>query len=604
MGSRPPRLAFLGLLAALLCGRAAEAQEACPPGATTETGFLWGQPLRLLALHPSDPDAEALAADVGGVGVVRKALQRVEGCWFRGGFTTADGRELEVSRAAFEVLPPSAVREKCPKGARRVPVPAGTRVRVLALHPDDAHYDHRSDLIGRTGYAVRETRMTVGCWQAGPVIFPDGRFAFFFKAAVARDSEPDEAPMYIGPTVTAGRQLEILGVDAAGIHGPERDQLIGLRCEAVEPMPLVPFGMHAGLVHCEDGGTYRFQRVAIALPDEKRPYEGWLPPPWRPPPVPRECPSGAAEAPLPPGEHARILGFGPEDPRDAEPEPFVGLTGVVERTRRNGECWSRGWFDPDEGEPIHFDQVALAPDDPPCPEGSTHFLDAGEGTWLELVGLHPDDAHADLADIPVGTRLIATRHFWPTGACWYAGEGVLADGSEPFFLKGAFRTLGSAEHLGLDCPEGAISQPPAPDDHVRVVRVHPSDPYYSHRVQLVGTSGRMVSAVRKTGACWMSGYFAHDGGSATYFYRVALRPVESEGAPRHAKLVTVPAGRPVAILRVHLFDPNFDAAEALAGASCVAESTLEKVEDRWYTGTVRCGEESYTFDRVEVGLPK
>lgn len=580
----------------------ATAQTVCPAGASTEVGYEDGAPVRLLAFHPDDPAAAEHAADVGVDGVVDRALQNGGECWFRGTFITADGRSITLAKAAVAEVP-KAKAPGCPPGATRADIDEGVVVRVLDLHPDDFEYPRRREWVGRVGFMNYQHMNWGGCWKGASVDFTDGSHAFFFRAALQVVEDQVEAPRWLGAWVPKDSRLVIVGVDGTDALGVRLSELIGRQCVAAGVMFRIRPGWFKGPVRCDDGSEYTFTEVAVSLPDRRPDPDD---PDWRDGPKLSAvgCPAGAEEWAPRPGTRMQVVGIGPGDPSAGDAATLVGQRGVVERAEWAGGCWMRGGLTTDDGRYLHFREVAYAAVDPPCPEGAERYLEADEGTWLELVGLHPDDAHADDAASWIGSRFIATDFLARTGACWHAGKVTDGDGVEVMFWKGAFRTLSDP------CPTSAARTAPAKDDLVAILAIGRGDRYHYVRSKLYGKTGMIDVYSVWPDSCWMSGRFETpfpvDGFKVRYFFaRVAVEVVGAPAGPRPYAASTMAPGEPVVVVDVYLFDANFSERDAVrSAASCVAKEPIVRADPGWYAGTVECDGTDYTFDKMKIGIPR
>ena len=64
-------------------------------------------------------------------------------------------------------------------------VPQGLRVRIVDVHPTDAYFPEKDDLIGSVCRATDPLRRQEPGWFSGEVLCDGGRRRYFLKVAVA-----------------------------------------------------------------------------------------------------------------------------------------------------------------------------------------------------------------------------------------------------------------------------------------------------------------------------------------------------------------------------------------------------------------------------------
>lgn len=96
-----------------------------------------------------------------------------------------------------------------PTEAIRRNLQAGEPVTLLALHPDDAYYSSKEEVLGRQCYPTDTMSQNEPGWHGGPVTCWDGQTYYFYKVALADD--PTHEPGVVGG-VQAGPDLsDLLG---------------------------------------------------------------------------------------------------------------------------------------------------------------------------------------------------------------------------------------------------------------------------------------------------------------------------------------------------------------------------------------------------------
>ena len=74
-----------------------------------------------------------------------------------------------------------------PEGAIRRTLGAGEPVTLLALHPDDAYFESRGEVLGRQCYPTDSMSQNEPGWHGGPVTCWDGTTYYFYKVALTDD---------------------------------------------------------------------------------------------------------------------------------------------------------------------------------------------------------------------------------------------------------------------------------------------------------------------------------------------------------------------------------------------------------------------------------
>ena len=112
-------------------------------------------------------------------------LTVTEDCWYGGSYVTANGSSHYFYKAAFEPSSgSSSTSSACPSGAL-TSVEAGSTLRVLKVHPDDAYFGDRARIEGRVGVAPSGMARENECFFSGEFVLGDGdEVLYFYKAAL------------------------------------------------------------------------------------------------------------------------------------------------------------------------------------------------------------------------------------------------------------------------------------------------------------------------------------------------------------------------------------------------------------------------------------
>lgn len=301
---------------------------ACPAGATP--GLVAGQEVRFLSVHPEDAYYGSRNT-IEGERAIALAPDLTDGCWWGGEFQTLSGdRDFYFYKVAVaaEGVPPSIPEPSCPAGAL-LAIEAGARVQLQDLHPDDAYYASRSEMLGAVMTST-DLHVTEGCWFAGGTARDSGETHYFYKAAFV---EPGTAPVAMpgsaggacpdgalrGGPLPAGTPLTL-----QALHADDAYATGGLS----EPLPVRGAATGQGLTLTEDcwyggeftsteGTPYYFYKAAFSeggASVEARPEVS--------------CPAGALEA-VPPGTSLRVLKVHPDDAYFSDRSRYEGRLGVA-----------------------------------------------------------------------------------------------------------------------------------------------------------------------------------------------------------------------------------------------------------------------------------
>lgn len=255
--------------------------------------------------------------------------------------------------------------------------------------------------------------------------------------------------------------------------------------------------------------------------------------------------------PIPEGTWVRLFDVGPQDAWYAH---RAQLSDVVCQVgpgpmRPQTATWFDGHVRCDDGQKYTFYQVTFellsgeppvsstAPQttpggtEPVCPEGAFTGQSLAEGSRVQVLAVHPDDAYWDVRKQLEGTEGLVAGDLHNNGnSCWFGGGFTADDGEYSYFYKAAVRVLAQAKAPGTStaaaqptCPEGVATNESIPKGHrVKIVDVHPDDAYYASRFDILGKSGTVDETLEQTGACWYAGSVVSDGGDHWYFFRASV----------------------------------------------------------------------------------
>ncbi|MBW1880650.1 MAG: hypothetical protein JRJ84_20020, partial [Deltaproteobacteria bacterium] len=157
----------------------------CPSGAFSGTEIYGGTRVRILGVSPEDAYYGTRHSIVGKVGRVDGTWSKMgEPCWFSGQFYADDGSSNYFYQAAVEIVSGGALADSCPPGANTATLSEGTRVKILAIHSEDAYHADAARHIGTQGKVSGDLHSNGECWMGGGLIADDGTEYYFYKAAV------------------------------------------------------------------------------------------------------------------------------------------------------------------------------------------------------------------------------------------------------------------------------------------------------------------------------------------------------------------------------------------------------------------------------------
>jgi hypothetical protein len=245
--------------------------DSCPPGANTAT-LSEGTRVKVLAIHSEDAYHSDAVRIIGTQGKVSGDLHSNGGCWMGGGLTADDGTYYYFYKAAVEVISYEAVPvtgAACPPGANTAALTAGTRVKIVALHPDDAYHSDSARIIGTVGAVADDLHSNDGCWMGGGFNADDGNYYYFYKAAVTVLGSPTTVTptgeRFMGASLSAGQKFRIVALHPDDAYYPDRVSILGKHCHVGDTMNNQGPGWYSGQAYCDDGTDYYFFKVGVVL---------------------------------------------------------------------------------------------------------------------------------------------------------------------------------------------------------------------------------------------------------------------------------------------------------------------------------------------------
>ncbi len=119
--------------------------------------------------------------------------------------------------------PPVPAASSAPADAIRRALVVGEPVTILAIHPEDAFYNDRATIAGKTCYPTDAMTLYDGGWHGGPVACWDGATYYFYKAAMGAD--PTHAP--VDPATLSAYGTGYGGLIGGGVEGGVLGGVIG-----------------------------------------------------------------------------------------------------------------------------------------------------------------------------------------------------------------------------------------------------------------------------------------------------------------------------------------------------------------------------------------
>ncbi|TNE90222.1 MAG: hypothetical protein EP330_09195 [Deltaproteobacteria bacterium] len=258
-------------------------EPSCPEGAVRSIAK--GTKLTLAALHPDDAYYSSRDGMLGVRGT-SVGLHPTEGCWFAGEFTRDDGGDHYFYKAAFidpeKGEAPAGPEMACPEGAvSGRDLAPGTRLELIALHPDDAFSGGEAEQrLPEVGQVVGNGMSpTESCWYGGEFTSQAGTEYYFFKAAfravgeLPPPPEPVSAEEVACPAgtlaeVPAGTRVRIAKVHPGDAFFSDRARYEGRLGTATSALTKQESCFFSGEVVLDDGGKPYFFKAAF-LPVDK-----------------------------------------------------------------------------------------------------------------------------------------------------------------------------------------------------------------------------------------------------------------------------------------------------------------------------------------------
>jgi hypothetical protein len=328
--------------------------DACPEGAVTE--LQPGQEVRFLAVHSDDAYFDS-RSDIEGTQAIATAPDQTDGCWWGGEFTSSSGdRDFYFYKVAVaptgEGVAPAPVA--CPAGALRQ-IGEGDRLRLAALHPDDAYYSTGDAMLGSEITSL-SLHVTEDCWFAGEVSASDGSTSYFYKAAFVpvdgatpsldvpgTSSCPDGAIR--GRDVLAGTPLQLVALHSEDAYSTSDFTMPMTGQAAGDGLTVTEDCWYGGSFSAADGSSYYFYKAAFTAGSDA-------------PPTPSACPNGALSS-VEAGSTVRVLKVHPDDAYFSDRARIEGRVGVAPAAMElESECFFSGEFMIGD-EALYFYKAAL-----------------------------------------------------------------------------------------------------------------------------------------------------------------------------------------------------------------------------------------------------
>lgn len=168
-------------------------------------------------------------------------------------------------------LPMLTLGPSTPAGAIDRALVVGEPVTILAIHPEDAFYNDRDAIVGKTCYPTDAMTLYDGGWHGGPLACWDGATYYFYKAAMGAD--PSHAP--VDPAILGGGGLDviqhgtrvkILDVSPEDAFYDDRKKLIGKLCQVdgdLHQQDMADIWYGGGVLCKKD--SYYFYKVSVEV---------------------------------------------------------------------------------------------------------------------------------------------------------------------------------------------------------------------------------------------------------------------------------------------------------------------------------------------------
>lgn len=187
-------------------------------------------------------------------------------------------RTLLVACTLLFATAPSAFATPCPAGAVMTAPADGQRVKIVALHPDDAYFSNAADLIGVSGVGTGLEVMDT-CWIAGSFQADNGESYYFFKAAMfvtGGAAAPQQATVECPDGATSGNLADGTPVRIAALHPDDafysdRGTMVGVTGRVKDEMHSNEGCWLGGAFVSDSGDDYYFYKAAMVPTAEAPP---------------------------------------------------------------------------------------------------------------------------------------------------------------------------------------------------------------------------------------------------------------------------------------------------------------------------------------------
>jgi hypothetical protein len=323
-------------------------------------------------------------------------------------------------------------------------IPAGKAVVIVDISEEDAYFDEKDALVGKTGKVSEglKTSSVGKGWYGGEVVMDGGLGSkYFYAVALSTDGAP--APVISTPikvagkstatTIPAGKSVVIVDISEEDAYFNEKDALVGKTGKVKGELKTSSAGKgwYGGEVAMDGGlGTKYFYAVAIST--DGAPASGAA--------TSKTIADRATSSSIPKGTSVVVVDISPEDSYYSNKDLLIGKTGKIsEGLTISGE--GKGWF---SGEVIldgagskYFYAVAVAVEGEAAgrTDGNNNEKETAatipEGSTVMILSVSPEDAYYDDRETIEGKigKVIETLTLSDMGDGWYGGE-VILEGEE------------------------------------------------------------------------------------------------------------------------------------------------------------------------------
>lgn len=158
-------------------------------------------------------------------------------------------------------LPGDLRPSTCSGATTPPPLDAGTRVRIVEVHPEDAYYDDRAKLEGVICTAGGDPNPAPDGWVGGPFRCDNGQEPYFYRVMVERLGDAPATP----PTAQEqqeGDRWRIVDVHKDDGYYGSRERMIGLVC-TIESPNVHGDGTVGGQFRCNNGQEPYFYKAMV-----------------------------------------------------------------------------------------------------------------------------------------------------------------------------------------------------------------------------------------------------------------------------------------------------------------------------------------------------